>query len=359
MYDRIKIKGFRCFEEFEAQGLTRVNLLVGRNNSGKTAFLEAVELATWAGRLASVLHSPIRRGEIIATVYGQTEQAEVEMRHLFLGHVLAEGQRFEVRGLWKGAERWMSCQVTGASALTPGVLTRVSNVGSLELRVEGSDPSAPGRVVLTSRGGVVNDEHAQVQRYALEAGAGFRLSFLTTEGAELSELRQIWDELVLTPESRLVLEATRLVEPEVEDFAFTNPQSNLATPLFFRLKGVRERIPAGNLGAGVLRVLGISMHAARTRPGVLLIDELDTGLHYSTLQPIWRFLIETARDLDFQLFATTHSQDCIRALAWLQQESPELAGDVSVYHLDRGAKAPIRFSAEEIDITERHDMEIR
>ena len=40
----LTIKGYRCFEDFSMDGLTRVNLLVGNNNSGKTSFLEAVYL---------------------------------------------------------------------------------------------------------------------------------------------------------------------------------------------------------------------------------------------------------------------------------------------------------------------------
>ena len=40
----LTIQGYRCFEDFSMDGLTRVNLLVGNNNSGKTSFLEAVYL---------------------------------------------------------------------------------------------------------------------------------------------------------------------------------------------------------------------------------------------------------------------------------------------------------------------------
>ena len=39
----IKIKKYKCFENFEVDGFKRINLIGGKNNIGKTAFLEALE----------------------------------------------------------------------------------------------------------------------------------------------------------------------------------------------------------------------------------------------------------------------------------------------------------------------------
>ena len=41
MYSRISIKNFRGIESLEAEGFRHINLIVGRNNSGKTTFLDA------------------------------------------------------------------------------------------------------------------------------------------------------------------------------------------------------------------------------------------------------------------------------------------------------------------------------
>ncbi len=54
--------GFRAFSSFGIADLTRVNLLVGRNNAGKTCLLDAVEIAVLGARLDSLLGSGSRRG---------------------------------------------------------------------------------------------------------------------------------------------------------------------------------------------------------------------------------------------------------------------------------------------------------
>ncbi len=57
--------------------------------------------------------------------------------------------------------------------------------------------------------------------------------------------------------------------------------------------------------------------------GCLFVDEIDTGLHYSVMAKMWHLLIETARRLDVQVFASTHSLDCLQALARVCQEKSE------------------------------------
>ena len=44
MLDSLRIKNFRSLQDFEIPKLGRVNLLVGKNNSGKSTVLEALRL---------------------------------------------------------------------------------------------------------------------------------------------------------------------------------------------------------------------------------------------------------------------------------------------------------------------------
>lgn len=44
MLESFQISNFRLFQHFEVERLNRVNLIVGKNNAGKSTFLEAVEL---------------------------------------------------------------------------------------------------------------------------------------------------------------------------------------------------------------------------------------------------------------------------------------------------------------------------
>ncbi|MDY6993794.1 MAG: AAA family ATPase, partial [Pseudomonadota bacterium] len=119
------------------------------------------------------------------------------------------------------------------------------------------------------------------------------------------------------------------------------------------------RVPLGILGDGIRRLLGLAVFLVKSAEGYLLVDEIDTGLHYSTMEDMWRFVIQTANRLNVQVFATTHSSDCVRALAWLQQDEPELAEYVVLHRIEADATQSTRYSAEELEIAARHHIEVR
>ena len=71
------------------------------------------------------------------------------------------------------------------------------------------------------------------------------------------------------------------------------------------------------------RLLGIALALVNAKDGILLIDEIEGGLHYSVQPDMWRLIFETAAKLNVQVFATTHSLDCIRAFESATSERGE------------------------------------
>ncbi len=47
--------------------------------------------------------------------------------------------------------------------------------------------------------------------------------------------------------------------------------------------------------------------------GIVLIDEIENGLHYSVQEEMWKMIFEIAEHLNVQVFATTQSIDAIKA----------------------------------------------
>ena len=107
------------------------------------------------------------------------------------------------------------------------------------------------------------------------------------------------------------------------------------------------------------RILALALNLAVTQGGFLLIDEIENGLHWSVMPKLWHFLVETARALDVQVFATTHSKDCVEGLADLYGTHPELAGQVSIHRLEAGRETSVRFDAARIAEYVRMELEAR
>jgi predicted ATP-dependent endonuclease of OLD family len=49
------------------------------------------------------------------------------------------------------------------------------------------------------------------------------------------------------------------------------------------------------------------------KDGVLLLDEFETGLHYSVQEKLWDIIFMLSEKLKIQVFVTTHSNDCINS----------------------------------------------
>ena len=107
------------------------------------------------------------------------------------------------------------------------------------------------------------------------------------------------------------------------------------------------------------RLLKLALGMGGAQNGFLLVDEIDTGLHYSVMRDMWRMVVETARELNVQVFATTHSSDCVSAIAALISSQPELKDDISVHRIEAGREKTVVFTSDEIITAVQHNIEVR
>ena len=129
--------------------------------------------------------------------------------------------------------------------------------------------------------------------------------------------------------------------------------------MFVKLQRSDRRFPLGSMGDGIKRLLVLAMTLVKSAGGYLLVDEIDTGLHYSVMVKMWKLVVETARRLDIQVFATSHSLDCIQALAGLYEDEPDVRDELSLHRIEKGAETSIRYSADEILAAARRQVEVR
>ena len=316
-------------------------------------------MLAWGGRVASLLRSPRRRGEVSAdTNEERPGRVEFDIRHLFHGHNLYDGASFELQARTNGSATIVRCDI-GKIPHDDSQLELITEGIDLEpqigLTIRGPE-NLEGVLLPVSAGGALMSE--PLRRFAPSNQGSSPVVFLGTEGADAYSLQLIWDRLVLTPEEDKVTAAMRIIEPSIERLAFVS-RDRTSSVAFVKLAGQDERVPLGSLGDGTRRLLALAIYLARAGGGVLLVDEIDTGLHYTTLESMWRFVIETARRLDVQVFATSHSADCVRALAWLQSDAPSLAAEVSVHRIERGLSVSIPYSSGDIETAARHHIEVR
>ncbi len=339
LLESVEIEGYRCFKKLRVDGLSDVTLIVGKNNAGKTALLEAIEAVAWLDNPFLLYRPSAMRGEFRYRIDGGS-LVEIDVRRWFYGHVLEEGATLAIRSAGANGPQEVGRKIlrVAADAPSPPYVP-----GGLQVTHE-----RPTRPVIISPQPLTPDGFVAVHRERLldVPAVDPPLSFITSSPAPISDLSTLWAKIVLRPDEALVIDALRIVEPRVSRIAISQVREQSTAQVL--LHGSSAPVPLGSVGDGTTRMLSLAIHLAITRRGILLVDEIETGLHWSVMPKLWHFLVKTALDLGVQVFATTHSKDCIEGLAALHREHPDLAAHVSVHRLEAGRETSVRFDAAHI-----------
>ncbi|HVB23053.1 MAG TPA: AAA family ATPase [Ktedonobacteraceae bacterium] len=115
----------------------------------------------------------------------------------------------------------------------------------------------------------------------------------------------------------------------------------------------------GKNNIGKIRVLTITLALVNARDGLLLIDEFENGLHYSVQPDLWRLIFQVANRLNVQVFATTHSWDCIEAFqSATEGDTQDTAMLIRLESRKHGIRATL-FDQSELSIVTREQIEVR
>ncbi len=121
--------------------------------------------------------------------------------------------------------------------------------------------------------------------------------------------------------------------------------------------GLREFVPLPAMGGGMTHIAHLVLTAATAQGGVMLVDEIENGLHHSVLPDVWRVVEKVAEQFSVQIFATTHSFECLEAA----QEAIGPDG-FRLYRLetaDDGTNRCLSYSPAAVGAAFRHNIEVR
>ncbi|MSR58234.1 MAG: hypothetical protein EXS05_11225 [Planctomycetaceae bacterium] len=373
MFKSFELENYRGFERYRVRGLERVNLLVGKNNCGKTSVLEAVHLLAAAGEPSILQRIAWRRGEVVFVDlererYKNRRDAFPDATHFFYGHQLGQGVRFCLSGN-DGARR-LEVEVVPADSIEPQQrlfddTDGIRQIFALKIKsMTGASGLELAPLPLTESGALAIEEYYRQRRPTRTSDDQLApVHFLTVESLSSDFMGAMWDKVLADKREQEVFRAMQVLAPSLEDIAFQTGErgARVAGPgsVLVGFKGAARRVPLGSLGDGMRRLLALSLALVRCERGVLLIDEIDTGLHYSVMADMWRLVIDAARNTDIQVFATTHSLDCLRGLTRLCGSRPDLATEVCVQKIEPSLDESVPLDAEQLRVAGEQEIEVR
>ena len=353
-------------------GLGRVNLLVGKNNCGKTSILECVELLRSAGDPHVLSTIAGRRGE-----WGHTEDGDprlpfgarpypLNVSHLFANREMGGAIRVEADRAGQVDPAAGYDKVT-VSVGDPSASEHDERDAALEgdidadlvLRVEWSNAEGNHKTkALVTDEGVLSRPRRPMRA---RIGSSPPVEFVRAGGVTAADVARTFSKFVLGPKHEDIKQALRIVEPAIEELApkLDDPgrfSRDAPGGVVLRLRDVTDRVPIGSMGDGAWRMLGLALSIANAEGGVLLVDEIDTGLHYSVMEDMWRMVGERAAAQSMQVFATTHSQDCYESLAVIADSG---ADGVTIQRIERDRGEAVSFIDRAIVAAAERSIEVR
>jgi hypothetical protein len=204
-------------------------------------------------------------------------------------------------------------------------------------------------------------------------------AFVPAKGVSERELARWWDLVAMRNCEDRVIDCLKLISP-VERITFVEyPLSRADRMPIVRLQTDPFPIPLKSLGDGMTRIFQIALAIERSQAGrrdqpdllslieesppvrtpLLLIDEIENGIHYSVHAKLWGVLLRLAAENDIQVFATSHSWDCICGLKEAVAANPAVNTVLIRLEKKDGKDKAIIFQKDELDVIARDEIEVR
>ena len=153
-----------------------------------------------------------------------------------------------------------------------------------------------------------------------------------------------------------LLEALKIVEPRLKRLTTI---FSAGVPMIYGDIGLGRMFPLALMGDGLGRLTSLLLAIANAPGGVVLVDEIENGLHHSILSKVWQAIGDAARRFDTQVFATTHSFECIRAAHQAFEESDGY--DFRLHRLERVGDVirAVTYDQESLGAAMKADLEVR
>ena len=344
MLESFQVSNFRLFHHLEVGRLNRVNLVVGKNNVGKSTFLEAVQL--YASNAApTVLLNLLQYRQETWSSEAQLQSQNFtgnSVRHLFFRRKLPQigeqgillGEISSSTKLHIGAAAYQNKnddEGTIRKIRVPGVQLGpfdedLSNVEVFLVAEEGEKTRRLFRLDRDVR--EIRRTSSRTLYDRQESEFKYTWQTVSTENMPNQRLAALWDLTGLTNLEPEIISALGLIDNRVSGIAFVadlsqGNSSDNRIPLV-KIEGIDEPLPLKSMGDGMTRLFHIIVALVNAQNGLLLIDEFENGLHWNVQPKVWNIVFQLSEKLNVQVFATTHSRDCIEGFDSAWNKYPDL-----------------------------------
>jgi energy-coupling factor transporter ATP-binding protein EcfA2 len=377
----LKIHGFRGFKDLELASLGRVNLIVGKNSVGKSTLLDAIRLIVDPNPSYYLIKILERRDEfrgssgiVDAKFNEHVKRIEYNIENIFYGVPpygiawdeieIRSGQLYAyINFYWENV------------SIVPDDVKRLYFVDNQE--VKNHIPTEGDSF------GVLESRQSNESKWKISLGRNYRgtrkstyhklesnstdspnhldwknIVHIDSSGQSDKGFLNLWEKIALSEIEDHVIDTLKIIDPRIVRVSTIAGRDGQNRIVIARIAGQKSPVTLRSLGDGAVRLFGIALGIANAENGVALLDEIENGLHWSVHAKMWEIIFSLAEKLNVQVFATTHSYDCVKGFATAAHNHPS---DAALIRLERknGDVIAKVIDEESLEYAIQEDIEVR
>lgn len=326
-----KIENFKKFESLEVNDIGQFNLIVGDNNVGKTCLLEALLFDEDSQQLLNNFYLALtKRG-----LKFQIEKITREINGVSTTETNYPKENYFKEYIFGGFDDENGAKLDGVKFKFENneferkiIELKINDKDNVRKFINGSefDKNIPfedyiKQFIRFDINYIPQVETYWIYNYNLNILNFPLISFNDTPLEE--ETIEIYETLKTKQEKEILLNALKVVNDKIVGIDFRRNFNDLKSVFLISYDDKDEYFPLNTLGDGFKRIFYIILKALSLKGKRILIDEIEIGIHHSKMKDFWVNIMKVCKELDIQLFATTHSQECIEAYLEASKEIGE------------------------------------
>ena len=346
-YSEVNIQNYRGIRDCQIKDLNLVNLFFGKNNCGKSSLLESIFILSGPSNPAL----PVVVNNVRSLVGSKEENMLIDFYRANSNNVIQ-----------------ISSAGNNKRKLEISMLQSQSKDVSLDSLNQINTELMGKHYGLKLNFSVGNEDKCYHTELLVKEGSGDTGKIITDKNYKEdiftrfmpscqihANENEMLAEIIKNKKEGAIIDALRIIEPKIKTIQLVDNSIMVDV-------GYAKLLPINVLGDGVRKILNITLSIHKCSNGILLIDEIDNGLHHSIMQKLWEVIMKTCQEFKVQLFASTHSIDIIKSLVQVINEHDSKELPVSAYKLikkEDDELVALRYGVKDLSYVIGQEVEVR
>ena len=366
-FPHVHIRGFKLLSDLQIDQLSPINLVAGDNNVGKSTLLEALYVLASGGSMDILRQISCDKMDLIPVPEKMDYRfiKQIDKQRVLLPFF--KDLKFELGEeicLQASEEQFVRMRLVYAyeteEVTSNSVLRKTNYIADSQQLSKVDEKLEKGIYVWLGKKEFfysLEDEFRLSEKVILP-----NVHFVHTISSSKNKNARLWDNILLSGLEQHVVEALRIIEPQIKHLAFLEePEISVFSWTrrvpYVSLKNSNNRYPLSIMGDGMNRILSVILSIVNSKNGICLIDEIENGIYYRKQLDLWKIIFSLVNELNVQLFATTHSLDCVRSFSSMAEN-----GEMNqLIRLEKRKTGPfaICYAPQELKVALDNEIELR